>query len=80
VVARQRCLQQILVLEDRDHEPAFVEPLPTGAPRHLQVVARLHVVHLHTVELAQQIEHHRARRHVDAECERLGGEQHLQQT
>ena len=55
-------------------EALGVDPPAPGAPRHLQERARLHVVELDPVELAQRLEGDRAGGHVDPERERLGRE------
>ncbi len=74
-----RRFREILRREQRDHEALVVLPLASRAARHLQVVARLHVVERHAVELAQAREHRRPRGHVDPERERLGREEELQE-
>ena len=51
-----------------------VDATPAGTARDLGVLPRRDGHAGFTVELLKLLEHHSARRHVDAECKRFGGE------
>src|SRR5262245_34066672 len=63
---------------ERDDALAFrVDPSPAGASRHLSQLVVGQRPESALGALGQSLQHHRARRHVDAEAHRLGGEDDL---
>ena len=75
---------QAQVLDDvlgrlRDHAAAVVEALAPGAPGDLLEVAHAEDAGLLAVELAELGEQHRADRDVDADAQRVGAADHLEQ-
>ena len=84
LLAVLRLLPEPQVLDDvlrglRDDEAAVVEALAPGAPGDLVEVARGEDRRLLAVELAEAREEHGADRHVDADAERVGAADHLEQ-
>ncbi len=63
----------------RHHGAALVEPLAAGAAGDLLEVADRQNLHLLAVELGELREQHRANRDVDADPQRVGAADHLQQ-
>ena len=63
-----------------DHAAVVVEALATGAADDLLELAHAQDPHLLAVVLRELVQHHRADRHVDAHAERVGAEDHPQQS
>ncbi len=75
--ALDRRFDQVALGKQRENETFLVEALTSRTTRHLHVIAGREVVEADAVELAQRVEDHGARRHVDPERERLRREEHL---
>ena len=60
--------------------PEVVHATPSGATGQLRVLPRRQERVMVAGELRQLLDHHRLGRHVDADRQRLGGEDHLHQT
>ena len=68
-----------LLVDHHDDDTPVVETTPTGPTRHLDVLARRERPEFFAVKLADVVEDDRLGRHVEADRERLGRKEHLDQ-